>query len=254
MHALLIASLYWGVQWQRRPAEAVSVELVRAEISNQVQKPAPMPPPAQVEAPKPPSKPQVEKLPDPIPAAKPDIALKETKKKPEPKKEEPKPEPPRPDKKPEPPKPEKKPEPQLSPMERLMQRDLERLEASKQQSRLDQAAAKAAANAKAAEAATGRAKAISNWEGKVAAKVRGNMSMLPVGLRGRPITEFEVNLLPDGTFRSPPVMARSSGNSQIDDLCRRAIQKSEPFPKPPEEAVGVANKFLCDPLDPDFSH
>ena len=107
VQAGLIAALFLGVQWKRSAPEVMEVELwaSRPMPATHVLPPPP-PPEPEVKAQLPKPVPRVEPKPEPLPAKKPDIVIKEEKKKPEPKKVEPKPEP-----KPEPKKTEPKPEP-----------------------------------------------------------------------------------------------------------------------------------------------
>src|SRR5574343_85717 len=107
VHVGLVAALFLGVQWKRSQPEVMEVELWASRPMPAQQVVPPPPPPPEVK-PQPKPLPKLEPKPEPLPPKKPDIAVKEEKKKPEPKKPEPKPEPP----KPEPKKPEPKPQPQ----------------------------------------------------------------------------------------------------------------------------------------------
>ena len=124
VHILLVGALFFSVQWRSQAPTAVAVEVWRsgpAPLPAPIIKPEPLP-----EPPPPPPPPKVEPKPEPkplppkveTPPVKPDIAVKEEKKKKEePKKPEPKPpvevkkeEPKKPEPKKEEPK-EKKPDP-----------------------------------------------------------------------------------------------------------------------------------------------
>ena len=110
VHVALVAFLFFGVQWKRSKPEVMEVELWSPTPMPAQYVPPPPPPPPKPEV-KPEPLPKVEPKPAPV-LKKPDIVVKEEKKKPEPKKPEPKPEPP----KPEPPKPEPpKPDPKTAP-------------------------------------------------------------------------------------------------------------------------------------------
>lgn len=241
MHGVLVAVLYYGVQWQRRPPEAISVELVRSLPP--MAAPQPRPEPVVVKP-----EPVVEK---PAPLPKPDIALKTPeKKKPEPK-VEPKPKPePKPEKKPELKPPiEKKPEPRpLTPMERLMAQADEKIQAEK--SKAEKQAIQENRNAKldAAFAAAAQGSALAGWADKIRQKVKSNL-VKPPGVSGDPVVEFSIELLPSGEILGEPRLTKSSGSQVLDEAARRAIIKSSPLPKP--ETAEVFQRqitFMLHPL------
>lgn len=225
MHALLIGALYWGVQWQRRPPEPVSVELVRAlpapaAVQPEPVREAPPPKPVEIKQPEPPPK----------PVAKPDIALKEPEKKKPEKKEEPKPEPPKPEKKPEPkPQPEKKAETPAP--KSLMERELEKIQAAKTQNQQAQDAdrARKLLDAAATTASLGRISA--DWGARISQKVKSNF-IRPPGLAGDPQLVFKIQLLPSGEILGEPQLISNTGNANLEEAVRRAILKSSPLPKP----------------------
>ncbi|MDQ7988682.1 MAG: energy transducer TonB [Candidatus Dactylopiibacterium sp.] len=245
MHAVLVAALFWGMQWQHRAPEPVSVALVRAEPAAPTPRaaPEPQPEPEPVkEAPKP--APVVEKAPEPKPAPKPDIALKQPEKKPEPPKPEKKPDPkpePKPEKKPEP-KPEKKPEPkpepkpQMTDMERLLNREQQRVREANDHARAAQesAALNARLDAEASLASRGRAEA--DWIARISQKVRSNL-ILPPGVAGNPKLVFRIQLLPTGEVLGEPRLVSNTGNAALEEAVRRAILKSSPLPKPEKNEV-----------------
>lgn len=259
MHAVLVLVLFYGVQWQRRAPEAVSVELVRG---------LPSPPAAMQEAPPPQPRPEPRPIPKtevkpelPKPVAKDAIVLKEAKAK----KEPPRPEPPKPEVKPQPPKkvmakdtkPEKLPEPNTRELENkrineALDRTLEKLGKTRQEDKLAAAQADASKKRAEAEAAAGRSKAESAWITKVQDKVRGNIS-LPPGIAGRPTAEIEVEFLPSGDIRGEMKIVKSSGNPALDQAILKSLLKSQPFDKPPQGALVKPNKFLFDPLDPRYA-
>lgn len=247
MHALLLGALFWGVQWQSRPPEPVSVELVRGvtapaptvERQPEPEKRVETPPP-----PKPAPEPVVEKAPEPKPVVKPDIALKEPeKKKPEPKREPPKPEPERKlEKKPEPkpePKPQEKkeaPTPPMSDLDKMLARENQRVRDVKNRAIQDQQTADL--NAKlAAEANTvsmGRAQA--DWVHRISQKVRSNL-ILPPGTVGNPKLVFRLQILPSGEILGEPKLVSNTGDAALEEAVRRAIMKSSPLPKPEKSEV-----------------
>lgn len=247
MHAVLVAALVWGVQWQRREPQPVGVELVRALPAADAPPPQPKPeirPEPPKPEPKPEPKPVVEKTPEPKPVAKPDIALKE----PEKKKPEPKPEP-KPEKKPEPrpePKPEKKPEPKpekkdeakppMSDLDRMLAKEDQRIRDVKNRSMLDKQAAdfNAKLDAAATEASMGRAQA--DWISRISQKVRSNL-ILPPGTSGDPKLVFRIQILPSGEVLGEPKLLSNTGGAALEEAVRRAILKSSPLPKPEKKEV-----------------
>ena len=233
MHGLLIAVLYFGVQWQSREPEPISVELV-ASLP-----PMTAPPPVEDRPVPPPPKP-VEIKPvevKPAPQAKPDIALKEPEKKKPIKKEEPKPQPPpkpevKPEKKPETkPLPEKKPEPKMSDTERRLEKEFAKVTAVTTQNRLDKESSDLRAKLDAAASSASLGKATGEWSGQIIQKVKSNL-VRPQGVPGDPVVEFKIELLPSGEVLGEPKLVKSSGNTIVDEAARRAILKSSPLPKP----------------------
>ncbi len=206
VHILLAVFLFFGVRWQSRQADAVEVELWSSLPA--VEKAAPPPEPIPVPKVEPKPEPKVEKAPEPV---KPDIALEKKK---EPKKEV----------KQEPPK---RTEPNLKVDERKnIQAQLERETASLNQQLeknriLDQMKREQAAGAARADAA---------YAGKIRAKIRSNIGLLP-DIRGNPEAIFEVVQLPTGEILSV-ALRKSSGNKLFDDAVERAIRKSSPLPLP----------------------
>ena len=208
VHLALLAILVFGVRWQNRPAEAVTVELWE-------------PPPAPLaEAPKP--APKIEPAPPPV--LKPEAVI------PKPEIVEKKAPPPKP--KPEP-KAEPKPVPKAVPLkprvdetQKRIREELAREQASlaidrERQQIKDQLAKDAAA-------ASSKAKA--DWVDKIRAKIRGNI-VLPPDLQGNPEALFAVVQLPSGEVLSKKLM-KSSGHRGYDEAVERAILKSSPLPKP----------------------
>jgi len=236
VHLVLLAVLIFGVSWQNRPPETVSVELWEP--------PPPAPAPV-VEAPKPlptvePPPPPVVK-PEPV-IPKPEIVERKVEKvKPPPKpvpvpkvepKPIPKPVPAKPVAKIEP-KPVPKPAPKAEPVrprvdeaQKRMREELAReqnslaIDRERQQLR-DQAAR---------EASAGNARALAGWIDKIRGKIRGNI-VLPQDIQGNPEAIFNVVQLPTGEVISTKLV-KSSGHRSYDDAVERAILKSSPLPKP----------------------
>ena len=180
VHVALLAFLFFGVQWKRSKPEVMEVELW-----------SPTPMPAQyVPPPPPPPEPEVKQLPkvEPKPEPvlkKPEIVVKEEKKKPEPKKPEPKPEPPKLEpKKPEP-KPEVKPPPKFD-----FSKELSRETADlKPRPNTQQLANAAAAEAEQRASSNSRGKA--DYANKIRVRIRSNIT-LPPSIQGNPEAVFEV--------------------------------------------------------------
>lgn len=231
VHVLLAVFLFFGVHWQSRQPEAVTVELwasLPALVVPQI-KPAPVP------APKP--EPKAEVRPEPkvekaIEPPKPDIALEKKKeiKKELPKKAEPKP---------------IKPEPKLN-LDRSkdIRAQLERESAALSQQLekdriLDQMRREGALSA---------ARADDAYIGKLKGKIRSNI-VLPPDIPGNPEAIFDVVQLPTGEVMSVK-LRKSSGHKAYDAAVERAILKSSPLPKadrPEQFKRGLEIKFR--PLD-----
>ncbi len=207
MHLLLVAVLFFGVQWKRNTPTVIEAELWTARPQPVVEAPPPEPTPP----PEPKIEPKPEPKVEPPPPPKPDIAIK-------PDKKTPKPEP----KKPEPKKPEAKPEIKPSPDD--WKAALAREETAK---RID------AEKAQLAAAATSRA--VATWGDKIRGKIRGNI-VSPPNLQGNPTAEFSVTLLVTGEIMEVK-LRRGSGITAWDDAVERAILKSSPLPKPDNPAA-----------------
>ncbi len=202
VHLLLIGLLVFGMQWQVKRDEPVSVELW-----------ASLPKPSQVlETPKPRPEPKIKPKPEPKPEEKPEP------KKPEPKKPEPKPEP----KKPEP-KAEVKPE---KPVNRAA--ELAKLADEFSSSVKPASAVKTGPSA----ADVAHAKARGDYGDAVRSRVERNV-IPPADSRVSNKAVFEVTLLPSMEVLRV-VKRSSSGNAAYDDAVERAILKTSPFPPVPE--------------------
>ena len=232
VHLLLIGALFFGVQWKSTAPTAVAVEVWRAPPPASVAKPEPKPEPVPEVKPEPKPEPKVE----PTPTVKPDIAIKEEKKpkkveppKPEPKKEEPK--------KPEPKKEEvKKPEPkpEVPDWKKELAADQKLIDQQKtaqdQRARAD-AESKMLAQLKAEQASSGRASDEAAYGAKIRGKIKGNMSLAGLSIKGNPEAIFKVTQLPTGEILDVQ-LSKSSGNKALDEAIERAIRKSSPLPKP----------------------
>lgn len=225
VHVLLFTVLFFGVRWQSRPPETVSVELW-VPPAPPVVEPVLVKPEPVVEPPPPPKpEPKIE-----IP--KPDIVIKA---KPEPK-PKPKPEPVKPKHEPVPPKPHPKPEAVKPKPEPVKPRDVEIQKRMREELAQEQNSLKLdreRQNMKeqlARDMAAAQKSALAGYIAKIQAKVKGNW-ILPIDLKGNPEAVFVVIQLPTGEVLSVK-LKKSSGNSSYDAAVERAILKSSPLPKP----------------------
>ncbi len=216
MHGLLVAVLFFGVQWKRQAPESVEVELWSSRPVPATAPPPPRPEPRPQPKPEPKPEPRPEPKPEVKPPPRPDIALKEEKKLPKP---EPKPE----------------PVPKADPFKEMLER-----EKREQQQRTLTAQAQRESEMKAAADAEQRAAAsrrgLADWVGRITGKIRGNM-VLPQSIQGNPQAVFKLTLLPSGEVLQPVRLVKSSGNAALDAAIERAILKSSPLPKPEDPAV-----------------
>ena len=224
MHVALAAFLIYGIQWQTKPPETVSVELVASlppptVAANSVSpapteqvKPEPVPPPKPVvEAPKVQAKPAP--LPPPI---KPAIALKEK------------------PKTIEKPAPQATPVPPPNPFAKQLEEESKRLQTSNAAS----LAEKELNALRQTQATAATQKLTAAWLSKIQAKVRGNV-ILPPQISGNPESKFDVALVQGGDSVSVLTvkLRQSSGNNALDAAIERAIYKSSPLPKPDSAEV-----------------
>lgn len=222
VHALLALFLIYGIRWQSSLPEAVEVDLVRSMPSPQaakqpepVKEPVPEPKPVQE-----PPKPKAEPI---KPPPKPDIAVKDKEK----------------------PKPEKKPEPKpvYDPIQDALKREMEQT----RRQQMNNAASQELAQMQSSSARSSKSKA--DYQGRIAAKIRGNL-MVPPGVTGNPEAQFLVSQLPSGEVVEVR-LKRSSGHKALDEAIERAIYKSSPLPKPERpEDFDRALDLKFKPLDP----
>ena len=241
VHILLVGALFFSVQWRSQAPTAVAVEVWRsgpAPLPAPIIKPEPLPeppPPPKVE-PKPEPKPLPPKV--ETPPVKPDIAVKEEKKKKEePKKPEPKPVE---VKKEEPKKEEpKKPEPdRREDLAEALARDLKQVQQQKavhdQRARAD-AELRQLGQAQAELAASALQRGLASYMDKIRGKIKGNI-VLPPGIKGNPEGIFDVTQLPTGEIINVKI-SKSSGNRALDEAIERAIRKSDPLPLPDQPGL-----------------
>jgi colicin import membrane protein len=222
VHLALVAVLVFGVRWQNRPPEAVSVELWE-----------PPPPAPVVEAPAP--APKVEPLPPPPPVVKPepvipkpDIVLKAPPPKPVPKVEPPKPKAVVP---PQPPKAAAKPHDEAA--QRQIRDQLAHEQASiaagQEQQRIRDQLAR--------DAGAATAKALATWVGKIQTQIRSRINKdIAEAVPGNPASVFTVTLLPNCEVLKI-TLQKSGGYKPYDDEVERAILRASPLPKPDKAEV-----------------
>jgi colicin import membrane protein len=216
VHLLLAGFLFYGVRWQTKATDVVEVELVRAAPEPVAVSPAPTVAPPPVPEPRPEPAP---------PPPKPDIAIKD--------KEKPKPQP-----KVEPPR------PRIDPFQEQLKREAEQLTQRKQAD----SAAQELSQMKAAQAASTRNKAMSDYLGRIRGKIRGNI-VVPPEVKGNPEAVFDVTQLPSGEIVTVR-LKRTSGHATLDAAIERAILKSNPLPKPePADLFSRSLELRFKPLD-----
>jgi len=230
VHVLLALFLFFGVHWQSRQPEAVTVELwasLPAPVAPQI-KPAPLPEPKPEPKAEVRPEPKVEKAIEP---PKPDIALEKKKeiKKELPKKAEPKP---------------IKPEPKLIPdLRKDMRAEADREIADVRKNR-DQ---ESLLNQLSRDATAATARADAAYIGKLIGAIRSNI-VLPPDIPGNPEAIFDVVQLPTGEVMSVK-LRKSSGHKAYDAAVERAIFKSSPLPKDQPERFKRSLEIKFRPLD-----
>ena len=236
MHLGLAAVLIYGIQWQTKRPEAVSVDLVRSLPPINSVSPAPTEPievPIKTPPPDPPAKAVVEPPPPVVPKAppkaapptpaKPDIAVRE---------------------KPKPPVAKPEPAPAPNPFAKALEEETRRLDSSN----TAKLAAKELDTLRQTQATSARKKQTEAWITQIQAKVRGNI-VLPPQVRGNPEAVFELTQLPSGEIINVRLQ-QSSGFPTLDAAIERAIRKSSPLPKPERaEVFERALELRVRPLD-----
>ena len=208
VHLALLAVLVFGVRWQNRPAESVTVELWEPPPAPVVEAPKPEPAPVVVkpEAPKP----------EPV-IPKPEIVEKKAP-------------PPKPVPKAEPkPVPKAEPfKPRVDQTQKRIREELAREQASlaidrERQQIKDQLGR---------EAASINARALATWIDKIRIHIRNRINVqIADAVPGNPEAVFNVTLLPSYEVLRISKL-KSSGNKAYDDEVERAILKASPLPRP----------------------
>jgi colicin import membrane protein len=233
MHAALIASMWFAVQWRTTASAPASAELWELPPSQDVSTPPPTPVPAPVpETPAPPP-------PSEAPAPKPEIAQQQEK----PRKVEEVP------RKETPPKKDKKPKP--SPAQPTAQ-ELKRQQAEADQRHADELKRLTSqAGSPSPTPAVASSGPISNeWAARIKAAVLANLNYaVPEGVAPTVFAEFSVSLLPDGEQAGDPELTKPSGLPGFDEAARRAILRTNPFPRKPDGSVVSPIRLRLYPQD-----
>lgn len=241
VHLLLLAVLVFGVRWQNRPAESVSVELWEPPPAPAVVPPKPEPaPPPPVAAPELKPEPVIPK-PEPV-IPKPDIVEKAPPPKPKPK----------PVPKVAPPKPKAviAPAPKVAarPRDEEAQRQIRDQLAREQASLAIDRERQHIKDQLARDSAAMQKRDYEAYAGRIKAKIRGNI-VLPPDLKGNPEAIFDVVQLPTGEVLSVK-LRKSSGHAGYDLAVERAVLKSSPLPRPDRpELFQRALELKFRPLD-----
>ena len=243
MHAMFLALLIFGVNWQKREAAPMIAELwtelppLRAPKA-EPPPPPPAPPKVEPEPPKPAPKPEprpepkVEPKPEPKPQPKADIDLAEKKEKERKAKEQALAE----KKKREQALAEKKKREQQALAEKKKREEQQRAEALKKQQAKEAEAKRLAAEQAdalkklAQQKAAAQAREIDKYKMAIEAKIK-RFIIEPPNLQGNPEVEFELVLLPSGDVLGAKVK-KPSGQAAWDNAVERAILRAQPLPVP----------------------
>lgn len=260
MHAALLTFLWVGIRWQNETPTTIEAEV----WSPQPREAAPLPQP-EVKEKEPEPSPVTREEPKPVvvepPVVKPDIALEREKKRKEEQKKRLEEEQQAKLKKAEQErqaKLKKEQEERLAKQkadEQRIEKEKKLAEAKRKQEADDKALTKIRAeemrritggmtgtggSGDAPKSQGGRAD--SGYAGRVAAKIKSNIVFnVPEGLTDNSPVEYVVELLPDGSVAGMK-KTRSSGVPGFDEAVRRAIEKSQPFPK--DKSGSVPSSFI----------
>jgi colicin import membrane protein len=247
MHAMFLALLIFGVNWQKREAPAMVAELwtelppLRAP---KAEPPPPAPPKVAPEPPKPAPKvePKPEPKVEPKPEPKAEIDLREKLEKERKAKEKALAEKKEKDRKAkEQALAEKKKREQQALAEKKKREEQQRLEALKQKQAKEAEAKRLAAEQAAAlkklaqQQAAAQAREIDKYKQAIAARIK-RFIIEPPSLQGNPEVELDIIVLPGGEVLDVRTK-RSSGQAPWDNAVERAIRRAQPLPLPSDPAL-----------------
>ena len=228
MHAALIGSMWFAVQWKTAASAPASAELWELPSVEQT---TPLPTPTPAPAPETPTPAPAQEAPTPAP----DIAIKhERARKTD---EEPPKVPPKKEK-------EKKPKTTAEPTARELKR--QQAEADRRHAEELKRLSSQAGEPSQTPALASAGPISNEWTARIISAVRANLSFaVPEGVSPSVYAEFEVELLPDGEQAAEPRLLKSSGLPGFDEAARRAIMRTDPFPR-------MANGKVQSPLTLDL--
>lgn len=229
MHAALIASMWFAVQWKTAASAPASAELWELPSVEQT---TPQPTPAPV--PETPTPAPAQEAPTPAP----DIAIKHERAR---KNEETPPKPVA--------KPEKKPKPTTAePTARELRR--QQAEADRRHAEELKRLSSQAGEPSQTPALASAGPISNEWTARIISAVRANLSFaVPEGVSRSVYAEFEVELLPDGEQAAEPRLVKPSGLPGFDEAARRAIMRTDPFPRMADGKVKSPLRLALYPQD-----
>jgi colicin import membrane protein len=225
MHAGLIGWMWFAVQWHTSDSAPAVAELI--DLGSEVT-PAPPPPAPVVEAPPQPAPPPPPPPPSEAPSPpKPDIALKQE----APRKTEeapPREAQPKKQAKPTPPK----------PTAQELRRQQAQAEKQHEEEMRRLASQAGTPSPESAPSARSNGPVSNEWIARVRGAVRSHLSYaVPDGISPDVYASFKVELLPTGEQATEPVLVKSSGLPAFDEAARRAIIRTDPFPRKEDGTV-----------------
>jgi colicin import membrane protein len=230
LHGGLVAWMWYAVQWHTSPAAPAVAELWEPTAEPTAPPPEPQPQP---QPPAPPPPPPVAEQSPP----KPDIVQQQEK----PKKKAPEP--------PVQPQPKRDNTPKKPSAQEIKRQQAEAEKQHQEEiARLASQADSTPAPRSQAYASSGGAD--NSWVGKVIGAVKSHLFFaVPEGVTTDVYAEFHVELLPTGELASDPELTKSSGIPGYDDAARRAIMRTNPFPRRDDGSVPRSLTLQLHPQD-----
>ena len=219
VHLLFLGVMIFGLSWQTRQPEAISVDLwsklpTNMQAAKEVVQEEPVEPPKQNVEPKtktvPPPEPKIQKA-----TPKPDIALKEKERKMK----------------------EEKSKKEMLRRQQEQDKIRQQLEEQARQTEiLRQLQARQLAQMAAAQQSAAQQSVVNEYTGRIKSKIRRYVNSQLCGT-GNPELEFEISLMPTGQILSEPILRKSSGIPACDQAVERAIRQADPLPVPPQPEI-----------------